>query len=299
MRIAITGGTGFIGSALRSHFSARGDEVLVVTRSPERAGTAAIGWDPKSGELDGASLEGLDVVVHLAGKSIFDLWTPGARRVMRDSRVRGTTLLAATLAGLERKPKLLLSGSGINYYGPGRREPLTERDPPGTGFFAALAREWEAATGAAEAAGIRVAHLRTSPVLSPDGGMLAAMLPFFRTALAPKFGDGRGCWPWIALEDYAPIVEHLIAHEEIRGAVNITAPETVTNAEFTDAVAAAVGRPAFLRVPAFLARLAPGGMADELLLGNPCAVPQVLLDSGYAFRQPRLRPALDAMLRRS
>jgi uncharacterized protein len=296
MRIAITGGTGFIGSALHAHFEARGDEVLVVTRSPPTADRAAIGWDPAKGAIDAASLDGIDVAINLAGASIASPWTPGHKRRIRESRVKGTTLLAETLARLQNGPRVLLSGSAMGYYGDRGAQPITERDAPGRGFLAEVAVEWEAATKPAEDAGVRVVHTRFANVLSPTGGMLHTLLPFFKVGLGARFGDGRFCWPWIALEDVPHIAEHLIAHDEIHGAVNVVAPERVTNDEFTRAVAGALRRPSFLSIPRTLAKLAPGGMAEELVLGGACLVPKVLLGSGYRFRQPELRAALEAML---
>jgi uncharacterized protein len=297
MRIAITGGTGLVGTALRAWFERRGDEVLIVSRSPRRAqDTTAIRWDPVAGEIDAASLEGVDVVINLAGESIAGVWTPSRKRRILESRVRGTTLIAETIARLETKPRLLISGSGVNYYGDRGAQPITEKDGPGTGFMADVAQKWEAATQPAEDAGIRVVHNRLGNVLAPRGGLLDALLPVFSLGLGASFGNGRACWPWVAIEDLPPIAMHLIEHHEIRGPVNVVAPERTTNAEFTRALANALRRPAFLTVPSFLARLAPGGMAEELLLGGACVQPDVLVKSGYNFRQSKLRPALDNVL---
>jgi uncharacterized protein len=296
MRIAITGGTGLVGSALRSHFAARGDDVLVITRSPRADRTSDIGWDPQNGRIDAASLDGVDVVINLAGESIAGIWTRSRKRRIRESRVRGTTLIAETLARLQQKPHVLLSASGMNYYGDTGGQPVTETDGRGTGFMADVAAQWEAATAPAEAAGIRVVHTRFANVLSPDGGMLEAFLPVFRLGLGARFGSGRACWPWVALGEMPFVMDHLITHEEISGPVNVVAPERTTNEEFTRTLGDVLRRPTLLTIPAFLARLAPGGMADELLLGGACLQPAVLLRSGYVFRQPMLREALAAML---
>lgn len=299
MRFAITGSTGLIGSELTRRLRGQGHEVTRVTRSYSGlpAGERAVIWHPSAGTIDAAGLEAHDVIIHLAGESITGVWTDAKKRRIRDSRVDGTTLLAETIAGLDEKPRVLFSASGFNIYGdrPGT-EPLDERSATGTGFLADVARAWEAATGPAEAAGIRVVHMRFGIVLSRTGGMLGTMLPLFRLGLGSRLGDGTQYWPWIALDDIPPALLHVLERPDIHGPVNFVAPDPVTNAGFTEALAAAVGRPAVLRVPAFAARLAPGDMADEILLASARLVPRKLLDSGYEYRQPELEPALRSVL---
>jgi uncharacterized protein (TIGR01777 family) len=298
VKAAITGATGLIGSALRRAFEARGDAVTVVSRSRAVAGAAAVAvWDPARGAIDAAALEAHDIVIHLAGESIAGVWTASKKRRIRESRVQGTRLLAETIVRLERRPRVLFSGSAFGIYGD--RDPseeITEASPLGSGFLADVGRAWEAATAPAEDAGVRVVHLRMGNVLTPKGGMLEVLLPLFRLGLGGKLGSGRQVWPWIALDEVPAIVFHLLEHAEIAGPVNVVAPEPVTNEAFTNALAGAVNRPAFFSVPAFATRLAPGGMGEEMLLSGARVVPKRLLATGYEFRWPALKPALRGML---
>lgn len=300
MRVAITGSTGLVGSRLTRDLRAGGHDVTRVVRSYAGLphGERAVVWHPTEGVIERDGLEGHDVVIHLAGENIAGVWTDAKKRRILESRRSGTTLLAETLAALDAKPRALFSASGFNYYGdrPGG-EPITERDGPGTGFLADVAREWEAATAPAAAAGVRVVNTRFGNVLSTRGGMLPVFLPLFRLGLGAKFGDGGQYWPWIAVDEIAPAILHLLARPEVSGPVNFVAPDQVTNAQFTDALAAVVGRPSFLKVPGFAAKLAPGHMADELLLGGARVVPEKLLASGYEFRLPELKSALKVVLR--
>jgi uncharacterized protein len=300
LRIAITGASGFLGSELTRVFRGRGDRVTPVTRSLGSVdhGERAVVWHPERGVIEAGGLEGHDVVIHLAGESIAGVWTSGKKRRIRESRVQGTTLLARTLAGLKSKPRVLFAASGLGIYGdqpPGVA--VDESFPPGEGFLAEVGRAWEASTQPASEAGIRVVHMRFANILSPSGGMLATLLPIFRLGLAASFGSGRQIWPWIALEDMAPAILHLLERPDIAGPVNFAAPEPVTNEEFTRAVASVVSRRALFSIPKFATQLAPGGMGEELLLSSVHMVPRRLLESGYQFRQPRLEPALRAMLR--
>ena len=300
MRFAITGSTGLVGSVLVRHLRQHGHEVTRVVRSysglPQ--GERAVVWHPEQGTLDAEGLERHDVVVHLAGENIAGVWTQGKKRRIRDSRVRGTTLLATTLGRLADPPRTLISASTFDVYGD--RPPtelLDETSAPGSGFLSEVGRAWESATRPATEAGIRVVNARFGNVLSADGGMLGVLLPFYRMGLGTKFGDGHQYWPWIAVDEIPGAMLHVLERPEIHGPVNFVAPEQVTNARFTDTVAAVVGRPSFIRVPAFAARLAPGGMSEELLLRGARVVPKKLLESGYEFRYPELKPALEALLR--
>lgn len=299
MRFAITGSSGLIGSILREFLQREGHSVTRVVRSLSGVGPGerAVVWHPNERVIEAEGLEGHDVVVHLAGESIAGLWTEGKKRRIRESRVRGTTLLAQTLAGLEQKPQTFFSGSAFGIYG--ARDPgvvITEDSAPGTGFLAETAQMWEAATEPAERAGIRVVHTRFGNVLSRQGGMLPVLLPLFRLGLAGRLGRGDQIWPWIAGPEIPHAVMHVLEHTELSGPVNFVAPEPVTNEEFTRTLAGAVGRPAVFRVPEFALKLAPGHMAEEMLLGGARVVPEKLERSGYRFRYADLRSTLRQLL---
>lgn len=301
MRIAISGSTGLVGTQLTRHFRDDGHHVTRIVRSfsglPQ--GERAVVWDPARGNIEQHGLEGHDIVIHLAGESLAGVWTDAKKRRILDSRVQGTTLLSRTIAALDHKPRVLVTASGINVYGDRGNTPVDEETPPGSGFLVDVVRAWESSADPARQAGIRVVHMRLGNVLSPNGGLLGMLLPLFKLGLGTTLGGGGQYWPWIALEEIAPALEHVIERPELNGPVNFVAPQQVTNAELTDAIARAVHRPSILRLPGFAARLAPGDMADELLLGSIRVVPRKLLDSGYEFRHPELKPALRAMLARS
>jgi uncharacterized protein len=298
MRVAVTGYTGFIGTAIARHLRELGHEVTPVVRTLGGAGRdRAVVWHPDRGVIDAQGLEGHDLVIHLAGESIAGVWTAGKKRRIRDSRVEGTTLLARTLAGLGAKPQALFSASAFGIYGDRpAKEVLDEAATTGQGFLPEVGRAWEGATAPAADAGIRVVHMRFGNVLSPEGGMLDALLPLFRIGLGARLGSGRQVWPWIALDDIPPALVHVLERPEIAGPVNFAAPKPVTNREFTDTLASVLGRPSFLSVPSSALNLAPGRMGEEMLLASARVVPRRLLDSGYPFRWPELEPALRAML---
>ena len=296
MRFIITGSSGLIGSSLRAELRRLGHTATRIVRG--QAQKDQVSWDIERGTIDSAGLEDHDVAVHLAGETIAGIWTRAKMRRIRESRAKGTQLFAGALARLNRPPHTLVSMSGVSIYGArdfGER--VTEESPLGAGFLADVARVWEAGTQDAERAGIRVVHLRTAPVLSTTGGSLAVQLPIFKLGLGAKFGTGEQPWPWIALDDVVQAQLFVVTNPELRGPVNAAAPGVVTNAQATKAIADAVHRPAFLTIPAFAARLAPGGMADELLLGGARVVPEKLTRAGYEFRYPRLEEALATMVR--
>jgi len=254
-------------------------------------------WDPERGEIDAAALEGLDAVVHLAGENIASgRWTAEKRRRIRESRVAGTKLLVRALAGLDRPPAVLVCASAVGFYGDCGARIVDETAPCGAGFLAGLCRDWEEAASAASEAGIRVVRLRIGLVLSAAGGALKKMLPLFRLGLGGRIGHGRQSMSWIALDDLVSLILHCIDEESLAGPVNAVAPGAVTNREFTAALARVLRRPALLPAPAFLLRLALGGMAEELLLSSTRAVPAKALASGFTFRHPAVEEALRAVL---
>ncbi|MBE0604772.1 MAG: TIGR01777 family protein [Deltaproteobacteria bacterium] len=300
MRLAITGSTGLVGSAVVTVLSAAGHEVVRLVRRAPAPGEKAVRWDPARGEVDAARLEGYDAVLHLAGENVGSgRWTTARKAAIRDSRVNGTRLLCDALAGLARPPKTLVCASAVGYYGDRGEETLTEESPPGKGFLAEVCREWEAASAPAARKGIRVVALRIGMVLSPEGGALPRMLPLFRAGLGGVIGDGRQYVSWIALEEISPILLHALHCGDLSGPVNAVAPHPVTNREFTGALGKALSRPTPLPVPAFALRLAVGReMADALLLSSARAVPRRLEETGYRFRFPELGEALQRMLRK-
>ncbi len=300
MRIAITGSSGLIGSALMARFEQDGHAITRVVRG---AGVRAprhrtVVWNPATGAIDRAGLEAHDAVVHLAGEDIAaSRWTQARKQVIRESRIRGTLLLCETLAGLAHKPRVLITASGVGYYGTHEPdESVNETSARGVGFLSDLVRDWEQATTPAKAAGIRVVHSRFGIVLSPRGGALAKMLQVFRMGLGGRVGNGRQAMSWIALDDVPSVLLHIIEHDSLSGPVNVVSPHAVTNAEFTRILGQVLGRPAILPLPAFVARLLFGEMADALLLGGARVIPQQLEDTDYRFVYPRLEQALQHLL---
>lgn len=299
MKIAITGSTGLIGSALSDSLSAEGHEVVDVVRRPTRPGEPAVRWDPEAGTIDTAGLEGVDAVVHLAGAGIGDKrWTDDYKRTILESRTRGTDLLARNLARLDRKPAVLVSASAIGYYGDTGDAAVTEDAPPGDDFLADVCVRWEAAATPAAEAGIRVVHPRTGIVLSPAGGALAKLLPLFKLGLGGRMGSGRQWWSWISLDDEVAALRHLIDHE-VSGPVNLTAPHPTTNAELTGVLGTVLHRPTLLPVPSFGPKLLMGGeLAESLLFTSQRVLPAALEASGYPFAHPDLEGALRSLLDR-
>jgi len=297
MRIAVTGSSGLVGSAVSGALRGAGHEVVPVVRRPPRAGEDAIRWDPAAGAVDAAGFEGIDAVIHLAGENIgAGRWSAARKAAIRDSRVNGTRMLCEALAGCSRPPGTLVCASATGYYGDRGEERVTEDSPPGNGFLAGVCREWEAACEPASQRGIRVVRLRLGVVLAPRGGALDRMLPLFRLGLGGVLGTGRQYVSWIAIDDLAGVFLHVLEREELKGPVNAVAPRPVTNRELTEALAKALSRPAFLFVPAFALRLAMGEMADELLLTGCRAACMRLEETGYRFRFPEIRRALRHVL---
>ena len=298
MDVAVTGSTGLIGSALCTALVARGDRVVRILRHAP-SGRDEIHWDPAGGVLNPSDLRGTDAVVHLAGAGIADRrWTPAQRNRIRESRTRGTTLLAGALAEIrdDGGPSTLVSGSAIGFYGDAGDRILDESGPRGTGFLADVCVAWEQATERAGSAGVRVAHARTGVVLSPEGGLLAKQLPLFRLGLGGRLGSGRQYLSWISLQDEVAALLWLV-DREVEGPVNLVAPSPVTNAGFARSLGSALGRPARLPVPAAMPMVLFGrDLVRELMLASTRVRPRVLEDGGFAFSDPELGPALGAMV---
>jgi uncharacterized protein (TIGR01777 family) len=303
MKVIVTGSTGLVGRALVRSLLADGHEVTRLVRGEAQGfrapGTAAVHWDPERGEIDAQALEGHDAAVHLAGENIGEgRWDDAKKRRIIESRVKGTTLLAGTLAGLGAKPGVLVSASATGFYGDRGAEVLREESASGSAFVSEVCREWEKATLQASQGGIRVVHLRIGVVLDGEGGALPKMLTPFKLGLGGKVGSGSQYMSWITLEDLIGVIRRAIEDESLRGPVNAVAPGAVTNAEFTKALGHALGRPTIFAVPAFAARLAFGETADELLLASTRAEPARLKQAGFEFRHPEIGEALRSVLKK-
>lgn len=285
-RVAVSGAGGFVGSALTRSLGAEGVTVLRLVR--REAGSGEISWDPDRGTIDRERLDGVDGVVHLAGESIAGVWTPARKRRILASRTLGTRLLATTLATLDRPPEVLVSASGVGYYGDAGDVELTEASPPGDDFLARVCVGWEQASEPAARGGVRVVNTRFGLVLDPSGGALATMLPAFRLGLGARLGDGRQWLSWISLPDVVAVLRRALTDPSLYGPVNAVAPRPVRNREFTAALGKALHRPAVLAVPAPVLRAVTGGMADALLLASQKAVPAVLERAGFAFQTPTI-----------
>jgi uncharacterized protein len=297
MHVVVTGATGLIGSVLVPLLRRDGHAVTRFSRTA--SGPDVARWDPAAGALDKAALAEADAVVHLAGRSIgAPRWTTKVKREILQSRVAGTRLLAETMAGLTSGPRVLVSSSGIHFYGDRGDERLTETSGPGQGFLAGVCRAWEAAADPAREAGLRVVHVRTGVVQATQGGALRVQGRVFKLGLGGRIGSGRQWWSWITLDDLVGIMRHAVVDEGVEGPLNATAPNPVSNAEYSATLARVVGRPALVPVPRFAPRLAVGEIADELLFASIRAFPEATLASGYTFAWPRLEPALLHLLHR-
>ncbi|MEU0520158.1 TIGR01777 family oxidoreductase [Streptosporangium sp. NPDC006007] len=298
MTIIVTGSSGLLGSALARALRAEGTRVVsLVRRAPQ--GPDESFWNPARGLLDPAVLRGAAAVVHLAGAGIGDRrWNDDVRREVVRSRVEGTRTLVRALTESASRPPALLSASAIGFYGDTGDREVDETSPPGEGFLARdVVVPWEAETVPAEEAGMRVARLRTGLVLSTDGGMLPRILPIFKLGLGAPLGSGRQYWSWISIDDWVLAVRRVLEDPGISGPVNLTAPEPVTNAEFTRELGRAVHRPVMpLAVPGFVLRTAIGGFAEEGVLTGQRVLPRRLLEAGHTFRHMRLGDALAAVL---
>lgn len=298
MRIAVTGSSGLIGSALRASLEGDGHTVVRVVRSP--GGADDVRWDIDAGTIDAAGLEGLDGVVHLAGEGIASgRFTAAHKQAVMESRSKGTSLLARTLAERDAKPPVLLSGSAIGFYGDRGDEELTEASAAGEGFLPDVCRTWEEATAPAEAAGIRVAHLRTGVVMSAKGGALKAQLLPFKLGLGGPAGKGSQWLPWIGIDDEVRAIRFLL-EADVAGPVDLTAPNPVRQKEFAKTLGRVLGRPAFMPIPGF-AKALPlgiGPLVDNLLFASQRVLPAVLTDAGFTFEHEQLEDCLRSVLGR-
>lgn len=296
--VLLSGSSGFIGTPLAASLTADGHRVVRLTRtgSIQAAGTAdTVHWDPEAGSIDRNALARArpDVVINLAGEPIDQRWTERRRRQIRDSRVSGTSALAHAIAALPDKPAVFISGSAMGFYGAQRGDEwLDEESAPGTDFLARTAGEWELATAPASEAGIRVALSRTGLVLGQKGGALRRMLTPFRLGIGGRLGSGRQWMSWIALDDMIRALRFLMDSPGVRGPMNLVAPEPARNAEFTNALARVLGRPAVLPVPSMALELLFGTMADNTILASQRLTSKRLAGAGFEFRHPRLEDAL-------
>jgi len=297
MKILITGSHGLVGSALMPALENTGHKVIRMIRPPMKPEEKEILWNPLEGFIEKEKLEGFDAIVHLAGANISTgRWTVEKKGRIRDSRVKGTRLLAETLAGLKAKPKILASASAIGFYGSRGREVMNEKSSPGSGFLAETCVECEAAAEPARQAGINVVHLRFGIILSPKGGALAKMLPPFKLGLGGKIGNGNQYMSWISMSDVVGAVLHVLKSKELNEPLNIVSQNPVTNFEFTKALGKVLSRPTVFPLPTFAARFALGEMADELLLSSTRVEPSRLKAAGYAFQHNNIEEALRSML---
>jgi uncharacterized protein (TIGR01777 family) len=295
MKVVLTGASGLLGQALVSSLRADEHDVVRLVRRPPGAPDEAQ-WDPHGGSVDPNALNGADAVIHLAGPGMGDRpWTPARRRLLLDDRVSATHTIAAAMAAAEPRPPVLLSMSGIGYYGNPGEQVVTEDAPQGDGYVAEIAAAWEDATAPATDAGIRVVRMRTGVVLSATGGAFGRLLPIFRLGLGGRLGSGRQWWSWVALPDFVAAVRFLVDHADIDGPVNITAPEPIRNGDLTTAMGHVLRRPTFTVAPGFALKLPLRDFAEDLL-GGQRGVPQRLLDAGFAFTYPSFEPALRALL---
>ena len=303
MRVAITGSTGLIGSALTRSLLADGHQVLRLTRGQATSaapgdGSESAGWDPKAGTVQSGALEGVEAVVHLAGAGIGDKrWNDAYKRELRDSRVLGTQTIARAIAELDVKPRVLVSGSAVGYYGDTGDRVVEESTPAGTDFLAGLCVEWEDAAAPAAAVGIRVVHARTGLVVSAKGGAWGKLFPLFRYGLGGRLGSGNQYWPFISLTDHIAALRFAIDDEGVAGPLNFSAPEPLTNRVITKAMGHAMHRPTVASVPEFALKIAVGEFASGIT-GSCRAVPAGLLKAGFTFTYPTIEQSLDSVLRK-
>lgn len=297
MKIAITGSSGFIGTALVRALQVRGDEIVRIVRADGGPGTVL--WDPERGNIEEIAPEGIDAAVNLAGEPIAKRrWTAAQKARILNSRVRGTAALARSLAALSPRPRVLVSASAMGFYGERGDEMLTETASSGVGFLPSVCRRWEAATAPASDAGIRIVHLRTGLVLDPTGSLLKRILLPFRVGVGGRLGDGRQWMSWITLADHIRAIMRLLDDDDASGPFNIAAPNPVRNDEFTHTLGRVLRRPTVFPIPRALIAIPYGRELAGDLLSSTRMVPQRLEATGFRFEATELEPALRAMLAR-
>ena len=297
MRIALSGTTGLIGSALAPMLTTGGHEVFRLIRGATTSKSGTIAWNPDTASIDHSALEGVDAIVHLGGVNLADKrWSPKFKATMLASRVNSTRVIAEAVARMTRRPSVLVCASAVGIYGDRGDEELTEKSRVGAGYVADLCEQWEAAAKPAIDAGVRVVFARFGLVLSPLGGPLAQLLGPMKMGAGGVIGNGSQYWSAIAIDDAIGAIHHMLVADTLHGPVNVVAPEATTNRELTRTLARVLHRPSFLRVPAPLARLALGEIADEILLSSAHVKPAALLASGYRFRFPQIEPAIRHLL---
>lgn len=292
--VAVTGATGLIGRTLIRSLRGDGWRVVRVLRSERGAEPGDIVWDAERGAPDAARFAGVSAVVHLAGEPIAQRWSAAVKARIRSSRADATRQLATALASLADRPRALISASAVGIYGDRGDELLTEESAPGTDFLSEVARAWEHALEPAGAAGIRTVSLRFGLILARDGGALERMLPAFRLGAGGRLGSGAHWWSWVAMDDVIAVITRAITDERMRGAVNVVAPNPVTNARFTEVLGHVLGRPTLVAVPELALKLAFGEMAGAVLLASQRVQPRRLESAGYRFRYTDLEQALRA-----
>jgi len=297
-RILVSGASGMIGSAVVAALTSSGAKTARLARPGAHLAphNELIPWNPAQ-PMNPEAVSSFDVVIHLAGESIFGRWNPEKKARIRDSRIPATANLATALAQARLRPKAFLCASAIGYYGNRSDEVLNEDSPPGRGFAADLACDWEEATKPAAYAGIRTVQMRTGIVLARHAGALAQMLLPFRAGIGGRVGSGKQWMSWIDLADLIGAVQHILQTDALSGPVNLVGPSPVTNVQFTKTLASVLHRPALFPIPAFVMRLAFGEMADELLLASDRVEPKRLLENGYTFQFPTLRSSLEHILK--
>lgn len=296
MKILVSGSRGFIGSALVKKLQDEGHQVARLVRRQSAEQGDDFVWAPEENYVDKEAFNDCDAVVHLAAENIAGRWTKEKMRKIRHSRVEGAKVICDAIMALEKRPSVYLSASGIGYYGDRGDEKLREDQPCGSDFLALVSKDREAVSDSLEKCGVRVVHTRFAMVLDKTGP-LEKMLGSFRLGLGPKFGDGRQYWSWVTRTDAVRAIIHALTTESVSGPVNVSSPQPVTNTQFAKTLARVLDKPQFLTIPAPMARIMLGKLADALLLSSIRAEPGVLLDSGFVFEHPELKDALTAILK--